>query len=297
MRRFWIALLVVAACCRTERAIFVLGAQRYYMPEFEQYLKVRLGSEEPLKSSSEVLSRLLDKYIDEKIYAVSIQEKRIELRPGDLEAVLARLQQKDQQYAPGQPWLEKLKQDLLIDKFINLYLARGVSVGDQEVADYYRSHLEQYSLPEGFHAREILVHDQAEAEKVRRELVGKGTEAFAERARQQSKGLSASLGGDMGTRRPGQLPPEIEDAIIGLKPGEISPVVQTKFGFHVFMLEARLPQSTLSLEAARGDITRDLLETKIKARVQEWLKERRSELHLRIIQKNLGFDYQEEKTQ
>ena len=297
MKRFWIVLLVLAACCRTERAIFVLGDQRYYMPEFEQYLKVRLGSEEPFKSSAEVLSRLLDKYIDEKIYSVSIQEKKIELRPGDLDAVLSRLQPKDQQYAPGQPWLEKLKKDLLIDKFINSYLARGLTVSDQEVADYYQRNLELYSLPERFHAREILVHDQAEAEQVRRELVGKGTEAFAERARQQSKSLSAPLGGDMGTRRPGQLPPEIEDAIIGLKPGEISPVVPTKFGFHIFLLEARLPQTTLSLDAARADIAGELLETKIKKRVDEWLNERRSELHLRIIKKNLGFEYQEEKTQ
>jgi parvulin-like peptidyl-prolyl isomerase len=43
--------------------------------------------------------------------------------------------------------------------------------------------------------------------------------------------------GDLGWLEPGQLTQEIEAVLFRLKPGEISPVVESPYGFHVFKRE------------------------------------------------------------
>lgn len=265
------------------------------MPEFREYLQEKLGSGEPMTSSPEVLSRLLDKYIDDQVFAQAISEKGMKLAPGEIDPLIARFRPPEGEYAPSGTWVAKLENDLLTDRYIKLYLSRGLQVSEPEIDVYYRDHLELFRMPERFRAREILLHDRAEAEQVRRQLLGKGVETFTEAARRLSKSPSAAQGGEMGLRRRGQLPPEIEQAVLPLKPLEVSPVVHTTYGFHIFLLEARLPEELLSLETVRENIERDLFEEKLRVRVERFLRERRDAAKLMIFEKNLGFEYKEEE--
>lgn len=44
---------------------------------------------------------------------------------------------------------------------------------------------------------------------------------------------SARQGGSLGIFPPGQMVPEFERALVALKPGEISPVIETQYGYHI----------------------------------------------------------------
>lgn len=263
------------------------------MPEFQQYLQEKLGSADTAKSGEDVLSRLLDKYIDEQIFAVAVQESNMKLEPGELEPVLARLRPPDKGYTPSSTWVEKVKNDVLTDRFIQLHLGKGIEVSDQEVESYYRKHLELFRMPERFRAREIVLNDQSAAEQARRQLLGKSVDVFAAMAVKMSQSPSAAQGGDMGLRRQGQLPPEIEKAILPLRAGEMSGVVKTPYGYHLFLLEARRPEELLTLDVVRDSIHRELGEEKLRRRVEEYLGKRRRELQVRIFERNLGFHYRE----
>jgi len=57
---------------------------------------------------------------------------------------------------------------------------------------------------------------------------------FAQLARTNSMDrASAARGGSLGVFRKGQMVPQFEQALLALKPGEISPVIETEFGYHI----------------------------------------------------------------
>lgn len=81
---------------------------------------------------------------------------------------------------------------------------------------------------------------RALAEQIRAEVSAPGAD-FAAIARQRSEDGSASSGGDLGSLGRGRLAPEYERAAFALRPGQVSAVVQTEFGFHVIQ---RMPDDT-----------------------------------------------------
>ena len=86
-------------------------------------------------------------------------------------------------------------------------------------------------MPNKVHCAHILVKTEKEAKDVL-ERIGKG-EKFTNIARESSLCSSKKRGGDLGFFGRGMMVKEFEKAAFTLQKGEISPVVKTKFGYHV----------------------------------------------------------------
>jgi peptidyl-prolyl cis-trans isomerase C len=79
---------------------------------------------------------------------------------------------------------------------------------------------------------------KAKAEELRKKLVA-GAD-FAEMAKKESDDVeSGKNGGDLGAFGHGQMVPEFEQAAFNAKPGEITPVVKTQFGYHIIKVEEK----------------------------------------------------------
>jgi hypothetical protein len=83
-----------------------------------------------------------------------------------------------------------------------------------------------------FRAAMILVKTQAEADAILLEL--KGGADFQQLAAKKSISVTGAKGGDLGDAYPGDFSPAFEKAILALKPGDVSAVVKTENGFHIF---------------------------------------------------------------
>jgi peptidyl-prolyl cis-trans isomerase C len=81
---------------------------------------------------------------------------------------------------------------------------------------------------------------------------------FAEAARKYSEDGSASQGGDLGWVGKGTLDPTFEAEAFSLQPGVISPVVESRFGFHLIFVEDKKPAGKQSYDEVKAEI-RDYL--------------------------------------
>lgn len=136
------------------------------------------------------------------------------------------------------------------------------------------------------HARHILIRvsevvSEAEArrrlEDLRERL--KHGEDFAELARLYSQDGSAAKGGDLGWLNPGDTVPEFERAMDALAEGEVSPVVQSPFGFHIIKVEERRTQD-MSAEKQRLAARQALRERKMDEAYQDWLRQLRDKTYV-----------------
>jgi len=143
---------------------------------------------------------------------------------------------------------------------------KGVELAAGAVEAYYDEHRAEYDLPEKRHARHILIRtppgseDKTAARKKADDILArlrKG-EDFATLAGQYSEDSSAARGGDLGFFGRGQMVQPFEEAVFGLKPGEVSEVVETQFGFHIVKLEEIQAAQVKTVEQVRPEIEEKL---------------------------------------
>ncbi len=103
---------------------------------------------------------------------------------------------------------------------------------------------------------------------------------FEDLARQNSQDNSSSTkGGDLGWLYPGDVMPEFEAAMAAMKPGELSGVVQTPFGFHLIqVLERKSEDVTLQKERNRARAI--IRERKLGEAFEDWARQVRDRAYV-----------------
>ena len=145
-----------------------------------------------------------------------------------------------------------------------------VAVDDAEVKKYYEEHQQEFGTQEQRHAAHILITVAAQAPEAEKQAARAKAEQvlqqvrqapgkFAELAKQYSQDPgSAANGGDLGMFGRGMMVKPFDDAVFQLKPGEISGLVQSDFGFHIIKLLAIKPAKVQTLDEVKGLIAQKL---------------------------------------
>jgi peptidyl-prolyl cis-trans isomerase SurA len=109
-----------------------------------------------------------------------------------------------------------------------------------------------------------------------RQQITAGRASFEALARQHSQDGSAPMGGDLGWASPGQFVPEFESVMDALMPGEVSPVVVSRFGVHLIRVDERR-QVPMSLPQQRSLVRNLLRQDKARSVLSQWLSELRAQ--------------------
>lgn len=187
--------------------------------------------------------------------------------------------------------IESARESVLFDRYIRDVVAVPI-VTDNDTLTYYKDHPDDFATPEKVHVRHIVIapHEAGPVRVTKQEALeriekvaaeirtadmvsAKGTANadtlarfrlvhFSEAAKKYSEDGSAESGGDLGWIVKGQTDPEFEKAAWNMKPGTMSGIVESKFGYHLILVEGREPAGTESYESVAPGIREFLLAQK-----------------------------------
>lgn len=182
---------------------------------------------------------------------------------------------------------QRMLRNYILGQRVQYQLTQDVNITPREVTDFFNN-LPVDSLPEipeRYELSEIEMEpiiSEAERDRVRiqlaelRERVLKGEKFSMLAALYSQDPGSAKKGGELGFFPRGRMVAEFESAAFALKPGEVSPIIETKFGFHIIQLIERrgntvnarhiliIPQVS-SDDLLRARMTLDSLASEIRA--------------------------------
>lgn len=169
-----------------------------------------------------------------------------------------------------------------IKQFIDNKFAKDISVSDMEIKTFYNSNPAYFKQPEKVHARHILIKfdpksSESKKAKARKTIEDikqklKQGEDFAALAEKYSQCPSSAKGGDLGFFGPAQMVKPFEDAAFALKPGEISDIVETRFGYHLIKVEGKKPETIVAFVDAKNKIVNYLKQEKINHKVYQYVE-------------------------
>ncbi len=147
-------------------------------------------------------------------------------------------------------YYDMVKENIMIQQAQNTIVG-NVTVSPQEVADYFKSIPEDslIEVPEQYTFSQIVIYpkvSQEEKQAIKDKLNGyrdrilKGSKFSTLAAMYSDDEASAKKGGELGFFSRGDMVSEFENMAFSLQPGEISPVFETKYGYHIIqMIERR----------------------------------------------------------
>ena len=142
-----------------------------------------------------------------------------------------------------------------VEEQIKTKVAALNAVSVDEARAYYDQNLLEYQTPENVEARHILFRTDAstpkekiekkkEIDALREKLVAAKGEGFAEAAAKHSACPSGKDGGSLGSFGRGQMVPEFDKMAFELPVGELSPVIETQFGYHIILVDKKTEAGT-----------------------------------------------------
>ena len=189
------------------------------------------------------------------------------------------------------------EQDLIIQKYKENF-DKNVKITDEEMKKYYDEHKKDYYKDE-VKASHILISTvddngkplseakKKEAKKKAEEVLkkAKSGEEFSELAKEYSDDPgSAANGGDLGYFTKGQMVQPFEEAAFSLKPGEISGLVESEYGYHIIKVYDKIDKQ-LSFDEVKDQIKNTLMENKYMENIESISKKAKVEKNESLIKK------------
>jgi len=279
---------------RTAPVLWV-NAQSVSRAEFEAELSRSLelpdGASAPTPEQLEALRRtVLQGRVDRLLLLQEAKSRGITISEDEVQKRVARMRadgpapEFEALLAQRQQTLEEVRADALAqltqERLFHDLVYPRVAVTEEEIRAYVEAHPDEFQEPEQVHAAQIVVKELDQAKEIRAQL--RAGAKFADLARERSLSADAKAGGDLGWFARGVMPPQFDEVAFSLAPGQVSEVVSTDYGFHIFKLVERRPARKRDLASIRAEVERRLLQGKQERAQTEFLTQLRSRATVRI---------------
>ena len=262
------------------------------------------GGPIPADKRDEVYRTALDRLITYSVLKQEAAARKLTVSETDVDAQVAQMQKKfpseaefNKALAARNATVEQLKADARIDmsitKMMEAEVATTAAATDADAQDFYAKNPDKFKQPESVRASHILIKtdkgaDEAAKKGARAKIDGilkraRAGEDFAALAKENSADGSAAQGGDLGFFPRGQMVPPFDQAAFALKPGEISEVVTTEFGYHIIKLTEKKDASLVPLEQVKPRVLEFLTNQKKQERVNGFIDEAKKRAKIEVL--------------
>jgi peptidyl-prolyl cis-trans isomerase C len=279
--------------------------ERWEFDNAVKRIEARAGGAVPPDKRDEVLRGVLDQLIAYHLLAQESRARKLEVGDTDVEAQLGMIRGSfpddktfQQSIAAQGLTLDQVRQQtrtgLQVQKVIEAEVASKVVVQEAEVSAFYQQNLERFKQGDTVHASHILIglpqnataeqrtQARTKAQAVLKQVRGGGDFAAIAREQSQDPG-SAPNGGDLGFFPKGQMTPAFEEAAFNTKPGAISAVVETPFGFHIIKVHERRGPRTAPLTEVSGQIKNFLEQGQREQKLEQFVEQVKTKSKIEIL--------------
>lgn len=262
-----------------DRVVAVVGAQPILFSDVFELMNVKRaqGLAMPTDSAAQsaLLARTLNELVDEEVMVQFSKAEKVEVTDADVAAqVDAQIKRVREQFQSETEYREELRRagfgtpeeyrrglndqarrTALFQRGLDKLREQGkllpVSISEADVSESFeRNRGTLPKRPATVTFRQIVVaphpsaiaksRARAKAESLLVEIRKGGN--FEQIAKRESMDPgSKELGGDLGWNRRGQMVPEFDRMMFALPPGQVSPIVETVFGYHVIRVDRTKP--------------------------------------------------------
>jgi parvulin-like peptidyl-prolyl isomerase len=270
----------------------------------EKLLRSQYSGQELIEKIKEARKAALQDLIDRQLIIQDFNKEKLQIPPhfidervdatiresfgGDRNTFIKTLQA--QNYT-----LSKFR-DLERDKIIvQAWRAKNVKsnlfVPPNKISEYYAQHKNEFSSKEEVKLRMIMIPGQgnsgnsaaqkAMVEEIRAKIIT-GAD-FDRMAQMYSEDATRDLGGDWGWIDRKTLSEPLSNAAFGLKPGEVSQVVEVSGNYYLLKVEGRHEAVVRSLKEVRADIEKKLQQEEAQRLQQHWLAGLRAKAYIKTF--------------
>jgi peptidyl-prolyl cis-trans isomerase SurA len=268
----------------TQREVDIMLA-----PVYGQYRNMYKG-EELIKMLEDVREKILKQLIEDRLIFseakklnITIEEKEVDVKIDEMRNRVGSERELENMLNEQNLTLNELraryKEKIMIRKLVDQKVGAKIIITPLEVKNYYNDNKDSFMQPEELKLKTILIKPKKEqggdagSLQLIRDLMKRLKEGcgFEELAKEYSDAPGAGEGGLMGYVKKGDLMPQIEDIVFNLKEGEITGIIQSPLGYHIFKVDEKRIRRMRELAEVRQDIEEFLYREKASQKLKGWI--------------------------
>ena len=269
---------------------------RAFLPIKQSY-EANLQGEDLQKQLDQVRKAFLDQLVNTKIAISMAKKAKVEIDETELKDRIdkvrsyygsesAFLEALDEKGTNLSEFTKEIREQMMAQEVVDKEVASKIVITPGEVSDLYDKNKEKMVSPHRVKVRGIMVRKgEAEDDEAKKKIediqnkLNKG-EAFSDLAKKHSEGPYAQNGGEMGYVVQGQLLQEMDQAIFNTDKGKDTGIVETRIGYHIFMIEDIEEPRNLELAEVSEFLKGQLFRRKFEEELVKWLEEKRKNAYI-----------------
>jgi peptidyl-prolyl cis-trans isomerase SurA len=276
----------------------------FLRPLYEEYKK-QYPQEQLVQMMGEARQKLLNQLVEDRLAYQEAKTQKIEVDEAAIDQDLDQFKKrfKNDKELEGlmqreglsmNEMRERARRQAMIRQLQDKEIRSRVVVSPLEVEAYYKEHAEEFSGADQIRIRSLTIKkDDVAREKGLKDETAKSKiedlrkqilsgENFGEIAKKFSQDTNAEKEGMGDWMQRGSMIPIIDEVIFNLKQGDVSQVVESPMGYHLFRVEEKKEKYKKSLDEARDEIYGKIFQKKSRERFDDWMKELKRNAYISV---------------